>query len=88
MLGLVGGPIGALVLGLAAIVTQLISTKEEASQTGDAIARAMQQGADAANAEAARRLSDRKVSAFRRCLWLLGHWQERNRDGAYRWRGL
>ena len=64
MLGLVGGPIGALVLGLAAIVTQLISTKEEASQTGDAIARAMQQGADAANAEAARRLSDRKVSAF------------------------
>lgn len=63
LLGLVGGPIGALVLGLGAIATGMISAQEESRQAGEAIATAMKNGADAANSAAANQLAGRKVGA-------------------------
>lgn len=62
MLGLVGGPIGALILGLGAIITTMVSTQEEAAQTGDAIARAMNNGTDAVVRSAAEGLAKMKVA--------------------------
>ena len=64
MLGLVGGPIGALTLGLGAIITMLISTKEEADAAGDAIARGLKNGADAGVRAAGESLAKIKVSAI------------------------
>jgi TP901 family phage tail tape measure protein len=64
MLGLVGGPIGALVLGLGAVITMLISTKEEADAAGDAIARGMKNGADAGVRAAGESLAKIKVSVI------------------------
>jgi TP901 family phage tail tape measure protein len=62
MLGLVGGPIGALVLGLGAVITMLVSTKEEADAAGDAIARGIKNGADAGVRAAGESLAQIKVS--------------------------
>jgi TP901 family phage tail tape measure protein len=64
MLGLVGGPIGALVLGLGAVITMLVSTKEEADAAGDAIARGLKNGADAGVRAAGESLAKIKVSAI------------------------
>lgn len=63
-LGLVGGPLGVLVIALGAVATGMISAREEAVQAGDAIATAMKNGADAANAAAAQQLTNRKVGGF------------------------
>jgi TP901 family phage tail tape measure protein len=60
-LGLVGGPIGAVITGLTLIGFGFISAAEEAKQAGDTIARAMKNGADAANNAGGDALLNRKV---------------------------
>lgn len=61
MLGLVGGPLGAITIGLGALVATLISTEEQANQAGDAIARAFKNGGEAGTRAIAENLVDRKV---------------------------
>lgn len=63
-LSLVGGPIGALVIGLALIATGFIAAEEKANQAGDAIARAMKNGAEAGNQAIVDALNDRTVDSF------------------------
>ena len=62
VLGLVGGPIGALVIGLASVITMLVSTQEESQRAGDAIGRAMKNGSDATIRAAAESLAAIKVT--------------------------
>lgn len=64
MLGLVGGPIGALIIGIGAIGLKFIEAEEKANRAGDAIARAMQNGADAGKRAIGEQLIDRTVDSF------------------------
>lgn len=62
MLGLVGGPIGALLIALSAVSLGLIANAEDANAAGDSIARAMKNGASAAQEAAAKAFVQRKVN--------------------------
>lgn len=61
LLGLVGGPIGALVGALGILGLSFITIQEEAAQAGDSIARALNESAGAGINAAAKALTDRKV---------------------------
>ena len=60
-LGLVGGPIGALITALGIVAVGWVSAREEASAAGEAMARAARNGADALNSATADSLAKMKV---------------------------
>lgn len=63
-LGLVGGPLGALVTILGVVGLKFIETEEKANAAGDAIARAMQNGVDAGKQAIGDELIKRTVDSF------------------------
>ncbi len=63
-LSMVGGPIGALLTGLALVAIGFVAAEEKASQAGDAIARAMKNGAEAGNRAIIDALTDRTVDSY------------------------
>lgn len=63
-LGLVGGPIGALLIGLGAIAIGFVQAEEKANAAGDSIARAMSNGARAGKQAIADALTDRTVDSW------------------------
>lgn len=62
-LSIVGGPIGAVILGLGALGLAFISSAEESKQAGEEIAKAMGKGSDAALVAATDAIGNLKVSA-------------------------
>lgn len=63
-LSLVGGPLGALVTMLGIVGLKFIETEERANQAGDAIARAMQNGAEAGKRSIGEELVKTTVDSF------------------------
>lgn len=63
-LGLVGGPIGGLLLGLSAIALGFVQAEEKANSAGDAIARAMRNGDAAGKQAIGNELTSRTVDSF------------------------
>lgn len=61
LLGMVGGPIGIAIMGLSLLGGAFLSAKVEAEQAGQAIAEAMNQGADSGRRAIAEQLNNRKV---------------------------
>lgn len=60
-LAMAGGPFGAAILALGAISLGFIQVEEKANSAGEAIGRAMKNGAEAAKVEIGNQLTDRKV---------------------------
>jgi len=61
-IGMLGGPIGISVMALGTLAFSFIQTAEEAATAGEAIARAMDQGADAATRASADAIAKIKVA--------------------------